>query len=102
MPSFESVTGKRNLLILDFGDSQLELLSTFVCGEYVIAEWKITGTETLSYSSQQFRFPISYQGASIVHIENERIPCCWSDYYDQNTSRRFRLGAFFTEWIELY
>jgi len=80
-------------------DTELEVLSTFECGEHAIAEWRITGTETLSYGSQRFRFPISYQGASIVHIENNKITC-WSDYYDQNTSRRFRLGAFFTEWTE--
>jgi 2-phospho-L-lactate guanylyltransferase (CobY/MobA/RfbA family) len=82
-----------------FPDMALEVVSTFSCEEYVIAEWKVTGTETLSYGSLRFRFPISYQGTSIVRIENEGITS-WSDYYDQNTSRRFRLGAFFTEWIE--
>ena len=82
-----------------FPDMALEVVSTFSCEEYVIAEWKVTGTETLSYGSLRFRFPISYQGTSIVRIENEGITS-WSDYYDQNTSRRFRLGSFFTEWIE--
>src|SRR5215813_4620499 len=73
-----------------FPDTALEILFTFECGAHVIAEWKITGTETLSYGSQQFRFPISYQGTSIVRIENESITS-WSDYYDQSTSRRYRL-----------
>jgi len=77
----------------------LEVLSTFSCEEHVIAEWKVTGTETLSYGSLRFRFPISYQGTSIVRIENEGITY-WPDYYDQSTSRRFRLGSLFTEWIE--
>ena|SRR5215472_10696789 len=82
-----------------YPDMALEILSTFEGGEHVIAEWKITGAETLSYGSQQLRFPISYQGASIVRIEDGRITS-WSDYYDQSTSRRYRLGAFFAEWIE--
>jgi len=82
-----------------FTDAVLEVLSTFECGDHVIAEWKINATEAVGYASLQLRLPISYQGASIVRIENERITS-WSEYYDQNTSRRFRLGAFFTEWIE--
>jgi len=82
-----------------FTDAVLEVLSTFECGDHVIAEWKINATEAVRYGSLQLRLPISYQGASIVRIEDERITS-WSDYYDQNTSHRFRLGAFFTEWIE--
>src|SRR5215471_5314271 len=82
-----------------FPDMTLEVLSTFSYEEHVIAEWKVTGTETFSYGSLRYRFPISYQGASIVRIENDGITS-WSDYYDQSTSRRFRLGSFFTEWIE--
>src|SRR5215467_4673227 len=36
-----------------FPDMALEVLSTFECGEHLMAEWKITGTETLSYGSQR-------------------------------------------------
>src|SRR5215469_17239173 len=75
-----------------FPDMALDVLATFSCEEHVIAEWKVTGTETLSYGSLRYRFPISYQGTSIVRIENEGITS-WSDYYDQSTSRRFRLGS---------
>src|SRR5215467_1455346 len=82
-----------------FQDTVLEVLSTFEYGDHVIAEWKITASQTMPLGSMQLRLPISFQGASIVHIENEKITS-WSDYYDQNTSRRFRLGVFFEEWIE--
>jgi hypothetical protein len=82
-----------------FPDTALEVISTFECGNHVVAEWKITAREVMPLGSMQLRLPISFQGASIVRIENQRI-ASWSDYYDQNTSRRFRLGAFFEEWIE--
>src|SRR5262249_23427667 len=73
-----------------FPDTVLEILSTFECGHHVIAEWKVTASETMPLGSMQLRLPISFQGASIVSIENEKITS-WSDYYDQNSSRRFRL-----------
>jgi len=82
-----------------FPDTALEVISTFECGNHIVAEWKITAREIMPLGSMQLRLPISFQGASIVRIENQRISS-WSDYYDQNTSRRFRLGAFFEEWIE--
>ena len=82
-----------------FPDTALEVISTFECGNHIVAEWKIMAREIMPLGSLQLRLPISFQGASIVRIENQRI-ASWSDYYDQNTSRRFRLGAFFEEWIE--
>jgi len=82
-----------------FPDTALEVISIFECGNHVVAEWKITAREIMPLGSLQLRLPISFQGTSIVRIENQRI-ASWSDYYDQNTSRRFRLGAFFEEWIE--
>ena len=82
-----------------FPDTALVVISTFECGNHIVAEWKITAREIMPLGSMQLRLPISFQGASIVRIENQRISS-WSDYYDQNTSRRFRLGAFFEEWIE--
>ena len=82
-----------------FPDTVLKLSSTFECGGRVIAEWKITATETVPYGSRPFRFPISLAGASIVEIKNGRITR-WSDYYDKSTSRRISLAAFFTEWTE--
>src|SRR5215469_2531086 len=82
-----------------FPDTVLQVISTFECGNHVVAEWKITAREIMPLGSMQLRLPISFQGVSIVRIENQRI-VSWSDYYDQNTSRRFRLGAFFEEWIE--
>jgi len=82
-----------------FPDTVLEVISIFECGDYLIAEWKITATETLASGSLQLRSPISLPGASIVCVENGRI-ISWSDYYDQGRSRRIRLAAHFTEWTE--
>jgi SnoaL-like domain len=83
-----------------FPDTVLEVDSTFQCGDYAVAEWKLTATtETVSYGSKRLRFPISLRGTSIMRTENGRI-IYWSDYYDKNRSWRFSLAAFFTEWIE--
>jgi SnoaL-like protein len=82
-----------------FPDTVVEVDSTFQCGDYVIAEWKLTATQTVPYGSTHFRFPISLRGTSIARIENGKI-IHWSDYYDKNRSWRFSLAAFFTEWIE--
>jgi hypothetical protein len=81
-----------------FPDTALEVISTFECGNHIVAE-KITAREIMPLGSMQLRLPISFQGASIVRIENGKITS-WSDYYDQNTFRRFRLGVLFEEWIE--
>jgi ketosteroid isomerase-like protein len=83
-----------------FPDTVVEVDSTFQCGDYVIAEWKLTATtQTVPYGSTRFAIPISLRGTSIVRVENGRITH-WSDYYDRNRSWRFSSAAFFTEWIE--
>ena len=83
-----------------FPDTVVEVDSTFQCGDYVIAEWKLTATtQTVPYGSTRFAIPISLRGTSIVRVENRRITH-WSDYYDRNRSWRFSSAAFFTEWIE--
>ena len=83
-----------------FPDTVVEVDSTFQCGDYVSAEWKLKATmQTALYGVTRFRFPISLRGLSIAHIEDGRITK-WSDYYDQNRSWRFGLAAFFREWIE--
>jgi len=82
-----------------FPDTTLEVLSTLESGYHVVAEWKITTSQLMPLGLMQLRVPISFQGASIVRIKDERI-ISWSDYYDPSSSRRFRLGAFFTDWIE--
>lgn len=73
--------------------------STFEIGDYAIAEWTLTATETAGYGSIQLRLPISLSGVSLAQIRNERV-VHWSDYYDQLKSRRVGLAAVFTEWIE--
>src|SRR5262245_40672382 len=82
-----------------FPDTAVELVSTFECGDYAIAEWKLTATQTEGFGSQRYRFPIVLRGSTIVQTKNGRA-VRWSDYYDQLTSRRVRLGAFFEEWVE--
>ena len=82
-----------------FPDTVVELVSTFECGDYAIAEWKLTATQTESFGSRSYRFPMVLRGSTIVQIENGRV-AHWSDYYDQLRSRRGPLKAFFEEWIE--
>jgi ketosteroid isomerase-like protein len=82
-----------------FPDTTLEVISLFEDGDHAIAEWKLTATQTVPYGSISYRFPISLLGTTIVHVEKGKI-VRWSDYYDQSSSRRMSLGAFFTDWIE--
>jgi hypothetical protein len=82
-----------------FPDTVVELVSTFECGDYAIAEWKLTATQTEQFGSRRYRFPIVLPGSTIVQVENRRV-AHWSDYYDKLTSRRGPLKAFFEEWIE--
>ena len=77
----------------------VEVVSIFESGDHAIAEWKLTATQTVPYGSISYRFPIVLHGSTFVRIENARITQ-WSDYYDQNGSRRVGLAALFTEWIE--
>jgi steroid delta-isomerase-like uncharacterized protein len=83
-----------------FPESVLEVLNIFQWSDYAVAQWKVTATEVVKYGSMPFRSPISLPGVSIVRIENGRITE-WSDYYDQMKSRRVKLAAQFTEWVEL-
>jgi len=83
-----------------FPDTVVEVYFTFQCGDYAIAEWKLTATQTVPYyGSMTLRVPISLRGTSIVRVENGKITH-WSDYYDQGRSRRFSVAASFAEWIE--
>ena len=81
-----------------FPDTAVEVLSTFESGDHVIAEWKLTATQTVSYWIQ-LQVPISLPGVSIAEVEHGRITH-WSDYYDEKTSRRVTLASLFTDWIE--
>jgi len=82
-----------------FPDTALEIVSLLEDGDHAIAQWKLSATQTVPYGSISRRFPISLFGATIARVENGKI-VEWSDYYDQISSRRMSLGAFFTEWIE--
>jgi ketosteroid isomerase-like protein len=83
-----------------FPDTVVEVDSTFECGDHAIAEWKLTATESAGYGSMQFRKPIFLRGTSVVQTKNGRVTR-WSDYYDQLTSRRVSVAAFFEDWVEL-
>jgi SnoaL-like domain len=82
-----------------FPDTVVEVGSIFECGDYAIAEWKLSATHTVPYGSISYRSRILLPGTTIIQTKNGRIRR-WSDYYDQSTSRRVSLAAFFTEWIE--
>jgi ketosteroid isomerase-like protein len=82
-----------------FPDTTLEVVSLMESGDHAIAEWKLTATQTVPYGSISWRSRISLLGTTIVRVENGKI-AEWSDYYDQNSSRRVNLAAFFTDWIE--
>jgi len=82
-----------------FPDTTLEVVSLFETGDHAIAQWRLTATQTEPYGANSYRVPVSVFGVTIVCVENERI-VEWSEYYDENTSRRVGLAALFTEWID--
>jgi len=82
-----------------FPDAVLEMVSVFGEGNHAIAQWRLSATQTVPCGPIGYRFPISVLGATIVRVEDERI-VQWSDYYDQSSSRRMSLVAFFPDWIE--
>jgi hypothetical protein len=82
-----------------FPDAVIEGVSAFESGDTVMAEWRLTATETASFGSTILRLPISLSGVTIVQFRKNKITH-WSDYYDQLKSRRIGLAAAFTEWVE--
>jgi hypothetical protein len=84
-----------------FPDNVLEVICIHECGDEVIAEWHITGAETVHYGGPlRLLLPISVRGVSIVRIDNGKITR-WSDVYDHVASRRNALAVYFTEPYEL-
>jgi hypothetical protein len=61
-----------------FPDTVLEVGSIFECGDYAIAEWKLSATQTVPYGSISYRFPILLPGSTIVQIKDGRI-ARWAD-----------------------
>jgi SnoaL-like domain len=80
-------------------DTVLEVTATFECGDHIIAEWQMTGSQTTLYGAHRLRLPISLRGVSVVRTENGRITD-WSDYYDGGASRRTGVAAYFTDLNE--
>jgi steroid delta-isomerase-like uncharacterized protein len=84
-----------------FPDSERRDKTIFSGGDRVISEWTLTATQTEPFLGGRLReVPICVRGISVVQIKNGKISQ-WSDYYDELDSRRYRVAAFFTEWIEL-
>jgi steroid delta-isomerase-like uncharacterized protein len=83
-----------------FPDAAVEVISIFECADRIVAGWKLNATETVPFGPTQLRNPISVRGTSIVQIQNGKVTR-WSDYYDSIASRRFKVAAFFEEWVEL-
>lgn len=82
-----------------FPDTALEIESTFAYGDHAVAEWKLTATQTEFIWNQNLRFPVVVRGSTIVRVDNGRVTQ-WSEYYDERTSRRYRLAGMFKEWKE--
>ena len=82
-----------------FPDTVVQLVSSFECDDYAIAEWKLAATHTEAFGSLIHRSRIALLGSTIVQAKHGRI-IRWSDFYDQLASRRTKLGAFFEEWVE--
>ena len=82
-----------------FPDSTLDIVSVFEDQDHAIAQWQLSAAQTVPYGSISYRTPISLSGSTIVRVEKKKI-VEWSDYYDQNPSRRINLAALFTERIE--
>ena len=82
-----------------FPDTALEVVSVKESGDHAIAEWMLSATQTIAYGSISYRFPVSLHGCTIARVKNGKI-VDWADYYDQNSSRRTSLAAYFTDWIE--
>jgi SnoaL-like polyketide cyclase len=82
-----------------FPDTALEVVSLTEGGDYAIAAWKLTATQTSSCGSSSYQFPVVVHGSTIVRVERARI-VQWSDYYDHASFRRIGLASHFKEWIE--
>jgi hypothetical protein len=84
-----------------FPDSERKANTIFSSGDRVISEWTLTATKNEPFVSGRLRkVPICVRGVSVVQMKNGKISQ-WSDYYDQLTSYRNSLAAWFTEWVEL-
>ena len=67
----------------------------------VVSEWTLTATLSAPFlGGLMCKVPIRVQGISVVQIQNGKITRL-SDYYDQQTARRYGLASRFTEWTEL-
>ena len=84
-----------------FPDSERRDNTVLSSGDRVISEWTLTATKAEPFlDGRPRKVPINMQGISVVQINNGKISQ-WSDYYDQIKSRRYKVAAWFTEWIEL-
>ena len=84
-----------------YPDSFIQTDTILISGDRVAVEWTVRATLIEpSFGGLSRTVPISLQGVSMVRTDNGKITE-WADYYDGLTSRRTRLAAYFTEWIEL-
>ena len=82
-------------------DTQRTDNTIFSSEDGVISEWILTATLSEPFLGGLMRnVPIRVQGISVVQMQNGKITR-WSDYYDQQTARRYGLASRFTEWTEL-
>jgi steroid delta-isomerase-like uncharacterized protein len=81
-----------------FPDRTFEIGSMFESEDHAVAEWRLSTTESVPLGSISHRVPVSFEGSTIIGVENGKI-VQWSEYYDQR-NLPIRLAAFFSEWIE--
>jgi steroid delta-isomerase-like uncharacterized protein len=83
-----------------YPDSFIQTDTILISGDRVAVDWTVRATLIEpSFGGLSRTVPISLQGVSMVRTDNGKITE-WADYYDGLTSRRTRLAAYFTEWIE--
>ena len=83
-----------------FPDTQRTDNTIFSSEDGVISEWTLTATLSEPFLGGLMRnVPIRLQGISVVQMQDGKITR-WSDYYDQQTARRYGLASRFTECTE--
>ena len=84
-----------------YPDLSIVTMSILQSNAREVCEWKLQNTVTeVVLRNVERRVPVSIAGVSVVRLTDGLITH-WTDYYDGLSARRTRLGAYFTEWIEL-
>jgi ketosteroid isomerase-like protein len=84
-----------------FAESERTDQTLFSNGDVIISEWRLKDIESQPFSYGRFlKINIEAHGISVVRVSDGRI-VEWSEYYDQVSSRRYRLAGQFSDWREV-